>query len=63
LEVFNLIGQSQPTGQIAKRLSLSVSTIETYRQRLKEKLGLKNAGELARCAVCWVEGSQHQYHI
>lgn len=55
LEIFRRIGQGQATGQIAKQLSLSVSTVETYRLRLKEKLGLKTGPELNRCAVCWVE--------
>jgi DNA-binding NarL/FixJ family response regulator len=65
LEVFQLIGEGHGTGQVAKKLNLSVSTVETYRQRLKEKLNLATGAELVRCAVCWVQGSggQQQYHI
>jgi DNA-binding NarL/FixJ family response regulator len=55
LEVFRLIGQGHGTRMIAEELHLSVKTIETYRAHIKEKLGLKNATELVRQAVQWVE--------
>jgi DNA-binding NarL/FixJ family response regulator len=54
LEVFELIGQGLTTGELADRLHLSPRTVATYRQRLKTKLNLKNAGELSREAVRWV---------
>ena len=64
LEIFRLIGQGHTTGQIAKNLNLSVSTVETYRQRLREKLGLKTGAEVTHRAICWVEGSgQQNYQI
>ncbi|MBD3337298.1 MAG: response regulator [Candidatus Eisenbacteria bacterium] len=55
LEVFELIGRGLTTRQIAQRLYLSVKTIETYRENLKTKLGLKNSTELVRHAVRWLE--------
>ena len=36
-------------------MNLSVSTISTYRERIKEKLQLKNSAELVRYAVHWEE--------
>jgi DNA-binding NarL/FixJ family response regulator len=54
LEILTLIGQGQSTQSIAKKLHLAVSTIETYRERIKEKLGLANAAELTRHAILWV---------
>ena len=54
LEVFSLIGNGLTTSEIAERLNLSVKTIETYRQRIKEKLALRNAADLARHASQWV---------
>ncbi len=54
LEVFELIGQGLTSRQIAERLDLSPKTVETHREHLKEKLGLKNASELTRHAVQWV---------
>ena len=54
LEVFDLIGQGLKTGQIATRLHLSVKTIESYREHIKEKLSLENATELVQHAIKWV---------
>lgn len=54
LEVFHLIGQGVTTSAIARQLHLSVHTIETYRERIKTKLGFTNSTELAREAVQWV---------
>lgn len=53
LEVFRLIGQGLSTRDIARRLHLSIKTIGTYRERIKEKLQLKHANELMRYAVYW----------
>lgn len=55
LEVFQLIGQGHGTREIAKMLHLSIKTIETYREHIKEKLKLGNATELVRHAVRWAE--------
>ena len=54
LEVFSYIGQGLTTRQIAGRLNLGAKTIGTYRERIKEKLNLKNANELIKHAVYWV---------
>jgi len=56
LEVFELTGKGLSTKDIAKRLHVSVKTIDTYRARIKEKMHLKTANELIRRAVQWVEG-------
>lgn len=49
-EVLSLIGQGLKTAEVAEALCLSPKTVETYREKLKTKLGLKNASELARFA-------------
>jgi len=54
LEVMSMIGQGLATREIAERLDLSIHTIETYREKIKVKLNLKNAAELWRFAVEWV---------
>ena len=54
LEVFRLLGQGRGTRQIASDLHLSISTVETYRTHIKEKLRLNRAPELVRHAVEWV---------
>ena len=53
LEVLQLIGKGQTTAQIADKLCLSVKTIETYREHLKQKLNLKSGPELVRYAIEW----------
>ncbi|MBU3950675.1 MAG: response regulator transcription factor [Proteobacteria bacterium] len=55
LEIFQLIGQGLSSKQIANQLNISIKTIGTYRERIKEKLNLNNASELVRHAVIWVE--------
>jgi DNA-binding NarL/FixJ family response regulator len=51
LEVLTLIGQGQSTREIAAKLFLSVKTIEAHRERIKDKLELKNSTELLRYAL------------
>ena len=55
LEVFRLIGSGLTTRKIALKMHLSIKTIGTYRDRIKQNLGLKNGTELSRRAVLWVE--------
>ncbi|HHO76286.1 MAG TPA: response regulator transcription factor [Deltaproteobacteria bacterium] len=55
LAVLRLIGEGRSTGEIAQEMTLSVRTISTYRERIKEKLQLRNATELVRYSICWVE--------
>ena len=55
LQVFRLIGQGRSTRQIAATLHLSIKTIETYREHIKQKLQVESATELAHRATQWVE--------
>jgi DNA-binding NarL/FixJ family response regulator len=48
-----LIGLGLTTRQIAEQLHLAVSTVETYRARIKEKLKLEDAAELLQHAIRW----------
>lgn len=54
LEVYRLLGQGRGTRQIATELHLSISTVETHRAHIKEKLSLNSTPELLRHAVEWV---------
>ena len=54
LEVFELLGNGLASREIAERLGLSVKTVETYREKIKAKLGLKNGTELTRHAIHYV---------
>jgi DNA-binding NarL/FixJ family response regulator len=51
LEILTLIGRGQATREIAEKLFLSVKTVEAHRERIKEKLKLKNGTELLRYAM------------
>lgn len=53
LEVLQLMGKGMTTSQIAENLCLSTKTVETYREHLKDKLGLHSGPELVRYAVEW----------
>lgn len=53
LEVFELIGSGASTPAIGAMLHIDASTVETYRARIKEKMGLRNAGELLQSAIRW----------
>ena len=56
LEVFQLIGKGKTTREIAETLKLGLTTIDTYRARIKEKLNLRNATELIHQATDWTRG-------
>ncbi|MBI3849786.1 MAG: response regulator transcription factor [Verrucomicrobia bacterium] len=55
LEVFQLIGRWKKTKDIAAELHLSVKTVEYYREQIKRKLALKDAGALTQYATSWVQ--------
>ena len=53
LEVFRMLGQGKMTRQIAAELNLTIATINSFRNRIKEKLNLKNSAELVMQAIQW----------
>jgi DNA-binding NarL/FixJ family response regulator len=55
LEVFELIGRGLTTREIGAQLRLGVTTVDTYRTRIKEKLKLDNAARLRLEASRWVQ--------
>ena len=50
-EVLGLISQGHTNQAVADQLDVSVKTIESYRSRLMEKLGLQNRADLTRFAI------------
>lgn len=54
LTVFRLLGEHKTRRDIGRSLKLSVKTVESYRAKIKEKLGLKSGTELAERATRWV---------
>ena len=54
LDVFRLIGEGLKTADIAERLHLSIKTVETYRDRIRQKLNQTDGTKLAHYATQWV---------
>jgi DNA-binding NarL/FixJ family response regulator len=54
LEVFALLGHGKKVREISQALHLGETTVDTYRSRIKEKLGLRSAAELYLRAGEWV---------
>jgi two-component system response regulator NreC len=51
LEVMRMVAQGHRTRDIAERLKLSVKTVESHRQEVMRRLGLRNTADLVRYAV------------
>ncbi|MBW8863865.1 MAG: response regulator transcription factor [Verrucomicrobia bacterium] len=49
--IMRLIASGKTVGQIAKELSLSVSTVSTYRRRILEKMDMKHNAQVTHYAV------------
>lgn len=56
MSVFQMLGQGLSVQDITDRLDLSRKTIETYRRRAKEKLGLDSVSALLQYAIQWNQG-------
>ena len=51
LQVLKLVARGYSSAQIAKQIAVGVKTVETYRSRLAEKLGLRTRSDVIRFAV------------
>jgi two-component system response regulator NreC len=51
LQVLRLVARGYTSAQIAKQISVGVKTVETYRSRFAEKLGLRTRSDVIRFAV------------
>jgi DNA-binding NarL/FixJ family response regulator len=50
-QVLILVAQGYSSQQIAKRILVSVKTVETYRARIADKLELRTRSEVVRYAI------------
>lgn len=53
LQVVSMIGRGHSSREIADALSLSVKTIESHRQSIKQKLNLETNAQLVQYALKW----------
>ena len=51
LEALEHLGRGLKTAEIAEAMVVSPNTVESYRARIKKKLGLKSGGDLTRYAI------------
>jgi DNA-binding NarL/FixJ family response regulator len=56
LEVFRMLGQGKGVRVIAEELGVTIPTVNSFRNRIKEKLGLKTSTEVMLHAIQWVQG-------
>ena len=54
LEVFRMLGQGKGVRLIAEELGVTIPTVNSFRHRMKEKLGLKTSTEVMLHAIQWV---------
>jgi len=54
-EIFLLIGTGLSCRAIAKKLCLSIKTVETHRARIKQKMGLDSSTKLILAAMEWAQ--------
>lgn len=55
IEVFELFGRGFSTREIAEALLISPKTVESHRNRIKEKLAIDSTSELLQRAVQWAQ--------
>ena len=53
LEVFRLLGLAKSVRQIAEEMSVTIPTINSFRNRIKEKLQLNSSTEVTLHAIHW----------
>lgn len=58
MEVLRLLGQGFGVSEIAQNLNLSVKTINVYRDNIRHKLSINDAGSLRRFAIQWVKSNE-----
>ncbi len=58
LEVFRMLGQGKGTRQIAQDMNVAIPTINSFRNRIKDKLHLKTSTEVMLHAIQWVQSEK-----
>jgi DNA-binding NarL/FixJ family response regulator len=59
-EIFQLIGEGYGTRQIADEIHLSIKTVETHREHIREKLNLNSTFELVQHAIHWIHAENNE---
>lgn len=56
LQIFRLLGSGFSGSALSREIGVSVKTVETYRQRIKEKLRIRTGAQLIQKASTWLAG-------
>jgi DNA-binding NarL/FixJ family response regulator len=56
-QIFSSLGEGLPVSAIAQRCGISVKTVETHRENIKNKLNLHSATEVVITAAQWLRSS------
>lgn len=56
LQIYQMIGAGMNTRDIAPHLGISPKTVETHRENIKHKMGLKDGLALIQSATQWIQG-------
>ncbi|HTN00496.1 MAG TPA: response regulator transcription factor, partial [Planctomycetaceae bacterium] len=59
LEIYRSLGQGETPSDLARRLHLSPHTVDSHRENIRHKLGLKNGRELLQHAMRWILSQEH----
>jgi DNA-binding NarL/FixJ family response regulator len=54
LDVYRLLGQGMGVRQIAEKMGVTIPTVNSFRNRIKDKLKLKSSTEVMLHAIQWV---------
>jgi DNA-binding NarL/FixJ family response regulator len=60
LEVFRMLGQGKGVRVIAEEMDVTIPTVNSFRNRIKEKLNLKSSTEVMLHAIQWVQEERGQ---
>lgn len=58
LEVFRMLGRGMGVRQIAEHLGVTIATVNSFRNRIKEKLSLKTSTEVMLHAIQWTREAE-----
>ena len=59
-EVFQFIGQGLGSRQIADQLHVSIKTVQSHRESIKEKLSVDSANDLIQYAIRWYQAQNSE---
>lgn len=63
MEVFRMLGEGKGTREIAQEMNVALPTVSSFKNRIKEKLGMKNSTEMILYAIQWFRKETSQTEL